>query len=141
MPRATRTPRKFGICPSFKGHFCRPVPNHSVRFATFSSLYAVRPRRRATPSRGDVSGAEGGSLLSPVVLRQRGQCSLSIFVEKWGFKVRGRRWAGLGVRCTAVRRVFLVGSHGRWKRPCLQTAPECDQAMPFQSNTVPCARR
>ena len=25
----------------------------------------------------------------------------------------------------------LVGSHGRWKRPCLQTTPECDHVMPF----------
>jgi hypothetical protein len=27
-------------------------------------------------------------------------------------------------------RVNLVDSHGRWKRPCLQTTPECDQVVP-----------
>ena len=34
MPRATRTPRKFGICPSLKGHFlsCQTL---TLRFATF----------------------------------------------------------------------------------------------------------
>jgi hypothetical protein len=32
-----------------------------------------------------------------------------------------------------ILRVDLVDSHGRWwKRPCPQTAPECDQVMPWQ---------
>jgi hypothetical protein len=32
-----------------------------------------------------------------------------------------------------ILRVDLVDSHGRWKRPCLQTAPECDRC---RHNTV-----
>jgi hypothetical protein len=31
-----------------------------------------------------------------------------------------------------ILRVDLVGSHGRWKRPCLQTTPECDQEVPYR---------
>jgi hypothetical protein len=29
-----------------------------------------------------------------------------------------------------MRPLDLVDSHGRWKRPCLQTTPECDQLVP-----------
>jgi hypothetical protein len=35
-----------------------------------------------------------------------------------------------------AQREWSLGSHGRWKRPCLQTNPRCDQPMPFQLNTI-----
>jgi hypothetical protein len=37
LPRAARTPRKCGICPSFKGYFLSPRA-HPNDFATFASV-------------------------------------------------------------------------------------------------------
>lgn len=70
---------------AFDGVLINPNPPR-FPFELPNAAVTMLSDMQATPSRGDVSGAEGGSLLSPVVLRQRGQCSLSIFVEKWGFK-------------------------------------------------------
>jgi hypothetical protein len=50
VSRATRTTRKLEICPSFKGFFCRPVPNPKLRFAV---------RHRCNPSAYTASLARG----------------------------------------------------------------------------------
>jgi hypothetical protein len=42
VPRATRTPRTFGICPSFKDHYLSPRAKAlPLRFANFPSLYVA----------------------------------------------------------------------------------------------------
>jgi hypothetical protein len=54
VPRATRTPRTFGICPSFRAIFCRPVPNATIRtirnFVIVVSCMATDRRNSSIPS-------------------------------------------------------------------------------------------
>jgi hypothetical protein len=56
VPGATRTTLGFGICPSFKAIFCRPVPNSKVTIRNF--CIAVQESAAERRSR-DAEGAHG----------------------------------------------------------------------------------
>jgi hypothetical protein len=56
-PYCTRTPRNFGICPSFTV-FCRPVPL-ALRFATCASLYVRYFQPQGTACVGTCRGTIG----------------------------------------------------------------------------------
>jgi hypothetical protein len=56
VPRATHTPQKFGICPSFRVVFSRPAPNLNSPIRNF--YIAVCPRS-GTSSWGVCTPAQG----------------------------------------------------------------------------------